>query len=175
MPREPDHVVSGGPEGAPSGRRAIVVVATLGYVGFFPVAPGTTATLVVGIPCVLVFARFHWVAYLLATAAIAALSCLTADRASRELGAPDNPKVVIDELAGYFVAMFLLPANWQMVAVSFILFRFFDVLKPWPVCWADREVHGGVGITLDDILAGVYAMLVGHVLLVLWPAAFGRT
>jgi len=158
----------------PLGRRLAVGIASLAYVGFFPFAPGTLATLMIAVPCAILLAQFHWVVYAGATAVIFAVSCLTAGRAGRAFGVPDSRKVVIDELAGYLVAMFMIPVNWKTVAFSFILFRFFDVVKPWPVCWADRKVHGGIGVTLDDVLAGGYVLALGHILLALWPALLGR-
>ncbi|HEC18821.1 MAG TPA: phosphatidylglycerophosphatase A, partial [Gammaproteobacteria bacterium] len=65
-----------------------------------------------------------------------------------------------DEFAGYLVTMIAAPAGWLWIAVGFVLFRFFDILKPWPIRWIDRQVHGGFGIMLDDLLAGVFAALV---------------
>ena len=148
--------------------RAAVAVASLFGVGFLPVAPGTWATLIWGVPLVLVLGRLQTSAYLYATLAVVAVSCLTAGRACRALGQKDSRHVVIDELAGFLVSMFLVPLMWQMVATSFVLFRFFDIVKPWPVSWADRRVPGGLGVTLDDVLAGLYALALMHVVKLLY-------
>jgi phosphatidylglycerophosphatase A len=77
----------------------------------------------------------------------------------------DDPSgVVWDEIVGYLVAMTFAPVGWQWMLIGFVLFRFFDILKPWPVSWADKKLHGGFGIMLDDVVAGLYAGLVLHVL-----------
>jgi phosphatidylglycerophosphatase A len=79
-------------------------------------------------------------------------------RTQELLGREDPSEVVIDEAAGFYVTLFLLPITWQSVALGFLLFRFFDIVKPWPVRQAER-LKGGLGIVMDDLLAGVYAHL----------------
>jgi len=68
----------------------------------------------------------------------------------------DHGGIVIDEVAGYLVTMIAVPVNlWTLVA-AFVVFRFFDIIKPWPIGWLDRRVQGGLGIMVDDLLAGIY-------------------
>lgn len=91
------------------------------------------------------------------------LSILTADCAEKRLGEKDPHKVVIDEIAGYFFAMFLLPATTFYIAASFFIFRLFDVWKPYPIRQSQR-LRGGLGITIDDVLAGIYTCLLLHII-----------
>ena len=84
--------------------------------------------------------------------------------ARRGLG--DDPALVLDEMAGIWLALALLPSDVLVMAAGFLLFRLFDILKPWPVSWADHRVQGGIGVMLDDIVAGVLAAVAVHV--VLW-------
>ena len=154
--------------------RATLFVATLGYLGFFSKAPGTVATLIVGVLSVLLLRELHWSAHAAARALVFALSCFTSGRAADLLGEEDSGKVVIDELAGFLVAMFLLPVNWRTLGLCFILFRVFDILKPWPVSWADKRLPGGWGVTVDDVLAGLYTLVLGHVACAMWPEVMSR-
>jgi len=76
------------------------------------------------------------------------------------LGVHDHPGIVWDEFAGFLITMVAAPAGWPGIAAGFALFRLFDVWKPWPIGWVDRKVHGGLGIMLDDVLAGLMAAVV---------------
>ena len=73
------------------------------------------------------------------------------------LGVHDHPGIVWDEIAGYLVTMTLAPAGLGWLVAGFVLFRVFDILKPWPIGWLDRRVGGGLGIMLDDLVAGIFA------------------
>jgi phosphatidylglycerophosphatase A len=79
------------------------------------------------------------------------------DTASRDLGVHDHPGIVWDEIAGFLLTMLAAPPGWQWILVGFALFRLFDIWKPWPIGWLDRRVAGGLGIMLDDLVAGVFA------------------
>jgi len=76
---------------------------------------------------------------------------------------------VWDEFVGYWITMFLAPAGWLWIILGFVLFRFFDILKPWPISWLDRKVDGGLGIMVDDVLAGVYAFIVLQICVYFYP------
>lgn len=80
-------------------------------------------------------------------------------------GGHDHPGIVWDEFAGLFVTMIAVPVTWGTVLAGFILFRLFDILKPWPISWLDKKVSGGLGIMLDDLVAGVFALAILHLLL----------
>ena len=97
-----------------------------------------------------------YVSWLLVTFVLGVVWC---GRSSRALGVHDHGGIVWDEMVGYWLTMFFAPAGWQWMLLGFILFRFFDILKPWPIGAVDRRVHGGFGIMIDDVLAGVYAWI----------------
>ena len=79
----------------------------------------------------------------------------------------DHPGIVWDEIVGYFITMFMVPNQWHWIIVGFILFRFFDILKPWPISLADKRLKGGFGIMLDDVIAGLFALIVIQITLYL--------
>lgn len=97
-----------------------------------------------GLPVYLLLAAFGFVA-----------GVWICERASGVLGARDHPAIVIDEIVGYFVALTVVPVELPWLVLSFVLFRALDILKPWPISWLDRSVKGGLGIMLDDVVAGL--------------------
>ena len=127
--------------------------------GLAPVAPGTFGTLV-GIPLFLLMASLSLWSYLFLTLVFFLFGVWLCDRSSKMLGVHDHGGIVWDEIVGYLITMIAAPNGWEWVAVGFILFRIFDIFKPWPIAYLDRHVSGGFGIMVDDILAGVYAMLI---------------
>jgi phosphatidylglycerophosphatase A len=126
--------------------------------GLVPLAPGTAGT-VIAIPVYLLLQPLDLAVYLaiVAVSFIAGIG-ICAHTANR-LGVHDHPGIVWDEIVGYLVTMTAAPGGWEWVAAGFVLFRFFDIVKPWPIRWLDKHVHGGLGIMLDDLLAGVFAAL----------------
>jgi phosphatidylglycerophosphatase A len=144
--------------------RIILFIAQGGYSGRVPKAPGTAGT-AVGVLVFLALGGAAPAGYGLALAAVIGIGTWTAGEADRILGTKDGQSIVIDEIAGFLVAMFLVPFTWWGLAAVFALFRFFDILKPWP---ADRlqSVPGGPGVMLDDIIAGIYANAVFRLALV---------
>jgi phosphatidylglycerophosphatase A len=133
------------------------VLAAWGPCGFSPVAPGTVGTLG-AVPVAWGLSRLETPLALLTLAALAALSVLAADRAARYWKVADASPIVIDEVAGYALTMAFVPFSWPAAAAGFVLFRLFDVWKPWPVSALDR-LKSGLGVTGDDLAAGVYAGL----------------
>ena len=132
-----------------------VLLAAWGPCGYAPVAPGTFGTLG-AIPLYLALSRVGPGGYLAATAALVAIGAVAAERAGRYWGVADASPIVIDEVAGYLVTLALVPFSWQAVAAGFVLFRIFDVLKPWPASAFDR-MKNGFGVVMDDVAAGVWA------------------
>ena len=122
-------------------------------------APGTFGTLA-AIPFFLLLQHLSWPLYLSWLFVTFALGVYWCDRSSKALGVHDHGGIVWDEFVGYWLTMFMAPTGWQWILLGFILFRFFDVLKPWPINWLDKKVHGGFGIMIDDALAGIYALIV---------------
>ena len=124
--------------------------------GCSPKAPGTMGTLLaVGI--YLPLSRLSLPAYLVVLLLVIVVGIWLCDKAARELGVHDHPGIVWDEIAGYLLTMLAAPAGWQWIVVGFALFRLFDIWKPWPIGWLDRRVGGGLGIMLDDLVAGAFA------------------
>jgi phosphatidylglycerophosphatase A len=132
-----------------------VLLAAWGPCGYAPVAPGTFGTLG-AIPLYLALSRVSDAAYVAALVALSALGMLAAERAGRYWGVADASPIVIDEVAGYLLTMALVPFSWPAALAGFVLFRIFDVLKPWPASALDR-VKNGFGVVMDDLAAGVYA------------------
>ncbi len=132
--------------------------------GLAPVAPGTFGTLV-ALPLWWLLQPLPLAAYLAVVALLAAVGVWLCGRAAAALGVHDHPAIVWDEIVGYLVAMTAAPAGWVPMLLGFALFRAFDILKPWPIRTVDRRVHGGLGIMLDDLLAGAFAGVVLQVVL----------
>ncbi len=124
--------------------------------GLAPVAPGTFGTLA-AVPFYLLMARLPLEVYLAVLAVVILAGIWICGRTSRDLGVHDHPGIVWDEFAGFFVTMIAAPPGWFWLVAGFGLFRLFDILKPWPIGWLDRRVKGGLGIMLDDLLAGSFA------------------
>lgn len=136
--------------------------------GAAPWAPGTVGTAAAVIPYLLWIQFLSPVWFLVLLAVTFVIGVWLCERTSEDLGVHDHSGIVWDEFVGYWLTMFLAPQGWEWALVGFVLFRFFDVLKPWPVKWADRRVAGGFGIMVDDVLAGVYAWIGMQVLIRLW-------
>ena len=126
--------------------------------GCAPKAPGTFGTLA-AIPLYLLMLPLPLWIYLLLTTAGFVLGVWICDRTARDLGVHDHPAIVWDEVIGYWITMIAAPSGWLWVIAGFALFRLFDILKPWPIRQADRNVGGGFGIMFDDVLAAGYAWL----------------
>lgn len=127
--------------------------------GLSPYAPGTAGTLV----AVLLYiplsslSVMQYAAVLVIGTLIGIYLC---QQTSNALKGHDHPAIVWDEFLGYWLTMFLAPAGWLWIVVGFVLFRLFDIWKPWPINLVDEKIKGGFGIMLDDLMAGIYALVV---------------
>ncbi|MGR9105592.1 MAG: phosphatidylglycerophosphatase A family protein [Gammaproteobacteria bacterium] len=130
--------------------------------GLSPRAPGTCGTLI-AVPLFLCLEPLGLGPYLVVVALAAAFGVWICSSASRKLGVHDHPGIVWDEIVGYWITMAGIPVAAQSLLAGFVLFRFFDIVKPWPIRSVDRKVSGGLGIMLDDVLAGLaaWALLTG--------------
>lgn len=137
--------------------KVALILSTWFGAGLVPKAPGTAGTLA-GLPLLLIIKCFGSLYETLFLFAFVCLAIWASDRSFRILGREDPPEVVIDEVAGYLLALFLLPASWLTISLGFLLFRVFDIWKPFPIKRLER-IKGGPGIVLDDIMAGLYANL----------------
>lgn len=136
--------------------------------GASPWAPGTMGTLAAIIPYFW-FAQLALPFYLLMLLITSLIGIWLCGRTSQDLGVHDHGGIVWDEFVGFWITMLAAPAGLIWVAIGFVLFRIFDILKPWPIRWLDRQVHGGLGIMLDDILAGVFAFISLQTIAWFWP------
>lgn len=125
--------------------------------GCLPVAPGTAGT-AAAIPVYLLLAQQSLPVYLGSVAIVFLLGIYLCGHVTRKLGVHDHGAIVWDEIAGYLLTMTAAPSGWPWILAGFLLFRLFDIVKPWPINVADRRIGGGFGIMLDDILAGIYAL-----------------
>ena len=130
-------------------------------------APGTWGT-VASLPFYALFLLLpHWVYWVLLVAAFV-FGVYLCGRSSRALGVHDHGGIVWDEFVGMWLTLAFQPTNVWVVLLGFVLFRLFDIVKPWPIGWLDRRIPGGLGIMVDDVIAGVYALIVLTVVQRLW-------
>ena len=127
--------------------------------GLSPKAPGTMGTLA-AIPLWWLLAQLPLTSYLVVVLIAAVVGITICGRASDQMGVHDHGGIVWDEFVGFWIAMAALPITWQSVILGFVLFRLFDILKPWPISWLDKKVSGGFGIMIDDVIAGLAAAAV---------------
>ncbi|PMH41118.1 phosphatidylglycerophosphatase A [Vibrio sp. 10N.286.49.B3] len=130
--------------------------------GLSPVIPGTMGTLM-AIPFYLLLVQLPLYLYVI----LVILSCIVGVKicqvTSDDMGVHDHGSIVWDEFSGLWITMAIVPmlnlpvTDWKWLVAGFVLFRFFDMVKPWPISWLDKRVHGGLGIMIDDIVAGVIA------------------
>lgn len=140
------------------------LLATWFGAGLLPKAPGTWGSLA-ALPFAWVIQYYSgWVGLTIASIVVFIVGCWAANVFEEKSGVKDPGAVVIDEVAGQW--MVLIPAGLDplLYLVGFILFRVVDIFKPWPACWADKNIHGGLGIMLDDVLAAVYAVIIVYFL-----------
>lgn len=126
--------------------------------GLAPVAPGTFGTLA-ALPVWWILATLELTPYLAALIGLFALGVYISDKSEKLLGIEDPGGIVFDEIVGFLITMTAAPHSWQAVLAGFLLFRLFDVWKPWPIRALDRSIHGGFGIMLDDAVAGIFAAI----------------
>jgi phosphatidylglycerophosphatase A len=143
-------------------------IATALGAGLSPKAPGTAGSLVALLPWWLLLRGMPVGWYLVVLGAGFVLGVWACGVSDRRLGMHDQGALVWDEVIGMWITLFAAPAQWWWMVVGFGLFRLFDIWKPWPVRWADRRVQGGMGVMLDDVIAGLYALVVLRLLALAW-------
>jgi phosphatidylglycerophosphatase A len=126
--------------------------------GIAPFAPGTFGTLLAAILYALLPAM-SFMTQLIGTLCVVAFCIWICSLASRRIAVHDHPGMCLDEFAGFAVAMLGSPNRFPYLVAAFLLFRFFDIIKPWPISWADKHIHGGFGMVFDDVLAGAVTAL----------------
>lgn len=135
--------------------------------GLAPKAPGTFGTLL-AVPIFLLASQLSLAFYILFCLLVSLVGIYLCGHSAKLLNTHDHPGIVWDEFAGFFITMIGFAASWPNIVIGFILFRLFDILKPWPIKWIDQKVSGGFGIMLDDILAGIFAWCCLYGINLLW-------
>ncbi len=141
------------------------LIATVFFIGYFPFAPGTVASAFAMV--VLWLFKPSDTAVLFVLSVLFILGVLASGKIEKKLEKKDPSYIVIDEFAGYLTAVAFFSFSWQNLFIGFILFRFFDILKPPPIRQIERKLRGGLGIMIDDIIAGLMANLSLRILLML--------
>lgn len=139
----------------------ILFIAQGAYAGRVPGGPGTAGTLV-GVLLYLFLQDLAAGWYIAACIVTAGIAGWSGHEAEKILGCKDHPSIVSDEIAGFLIAMALVPPSWGFIIPGFLLFRVFDILKPFPLKRI-QDLHGGLGVVADDIGAGIYTNIVLHV------------
>ena len=133
--------------------------------GLSPVAPGTIGT-AMAIPLFLIIKPLSAIVYWGVTGVLLVVGLWICEASNRLLPQRDHSGIVWDEMIGFLVAMGFAKAEWIWIALGFLLFRCFDIIKFWPASLIDRRFHGGIGIMLDDVVAGLYTMMVLKALMI---------
>lgn len=145
--------------------KASIIISSLFFTGYIPLAPGTFGTLV-ALFFLMIFKieGFVFYSFLLF---IFILGIYVSDKAEQAIGERDSRHIVIDEFAGYMVSVAAVTPQWKNLLIAFLLFRFFDILKPFPIRDIERRLNGGLAIMLDDIIAGIYSNILLRLMIVI--------
>jgi phosphatidylglycerophosphatase A len=143
--------------------RLFLVIATGFGIGYSPIAPGTLGTLV-AIPIYYFLSEIPSPIYEITLIASFFLSVWLSANAETYYNKKDDQRIVIDEVMGFLITMLWIPKTAHFIIIGFFLFRFFDILKPFPIRRMERKLKGGFGVVLDDVLAGVYANIILHLI-----------
>ena len=146
-----------------------ILLATWFGVGLLPKAPGTWGS-ISAVPCayLLMFLNGHR-ALVIAIFIFIVIGIWASNCAAKEFGEPDHSRIVIDEVVGQWITFLFVPLDLSLYVAGLILFRLFDIFKPWPINLVDKRIKNGIGVMLDDIIAGIYSgtfLWVGHNLIV---------
>ncbi len=141
-------------------------------VGYSPVAPGTLGTLI-AIPVYYFLSEIPSPLYEITLVGFFFLSVWISENAEIFFGKKDDQRIVIDEIMGFLIAMLWIPKTIRFVIIGFFLFRFFDILKPFPIRRLEKRLKGGLGVVLDDVAAGVYANIILHLISFYFPLSPG--
>jgi phosphatidylglycerophosphatase A len=132
--------------------------------GLLPLVPGTWGTLAT-VPLIWILSFYSPIIYISLTLLILGLGAWISDRLSQELGVHDYGGVNIDEVAGFLITMYPFSYSLKNLMLGFVLFRFFDMVKPFPINWIDKNIHGGIGMMIDDVAAAFLSILTMYFIL----------
>lgn len=136
-------------------------------VGTFPFFPGTIGTLV-AVPLTILLSHTSLSFYITTCLTLFFIGMYCCGITNRDFGTDDHPAAVIDEIATFPIVMILIPLTWYYLFIGFCLFRFFDIVKPGPIGWVDKNVQGGFGVMLDDLLAALCSLIILHIILMIF-------
>lgn|SRR3990167_778167 len=128
-------------------------------VGTFPFMPGTMGTLA-AIPLCLILSKYSVLFYFVACIILFLIGIYFCGIVNKDFGTQDHPAAVLDEIATFPVTLIAIPMTWYFIVLAFFLFRFFDIVKPWPISWVERNMHGGLGVMLDDLIAAILTLII---------------
>ena len=148
--------------------RFFLLLATGFGVGYSPIAPGTLGTLV-AIPIYYFLSEIPSALYEITLIGFFFLSVWISENAETSFGKKDDQRIVIDEIIGFLITMLWVRKTTRFIIIGFILFRFFDILKPFPIRRLEKGLKGGYGVVLDDVAAGVYANIILHLIGRIYP------
>jgi phosphatidylglycerophosphatase A len=148
--------------------RFFLLLATGFGVGYSPIAPGTLGTLV-AIPIYYFLSEIPSALYEITLIGFFFLSVWISENAEISFGKKDDQRIVIDEIMGFLITMLWVPKTVPFIIIGFFLFRFFDILKPFPIRRLEKGLKGGYGVVLDDVVAGVYANIILHLIGRIYP------
>ncbi len=139
-------------------KKLIIIFVSFFYLGYAPIVPGTFGSLG-GLVVYYFIADFSPYLFAAVTIVIFAGGCFAATRAEEYYGRKDSSEIVIDEVVGMLITLFLIPFDWKYIIAGFVIFRIMDIIKPFPGRAAEK-IPGGTGVMLDDVIAGIYANIV---------------
>lgn len=149
-------------------RNTLKLIATFFNIGRISKAPGTVATAAT-IPLFVLMSYLPDMIYMMIVFAVIILGIFAAQAYESDASEHDSKEIVIDEVAGFLITMALVPCTIKSVILGFVLFRIFDIFKPWPISALDKKVKGGVGVMVDDIAAGIAASIIMQAVLTYYP------
>ena len=135
-------------------------------VGTLPGMPGTFGTMA-AIPIYFLLQPLPLWAYIAIVVIMNIVGVWLCGAANRHFGTDDHPAAVWDEIAAFPIVLIATPPHWYLIAIGFVLFRFFDIIKPGPIGWIDRNIHGGLGVMLDDIVAALVSLIILQLLMLI--------
>ena len=142
-----------------TGEKIITLFSTGFYTGYFPIAPATFSTLTLGVAVYLLISHLNVYIYGALTLILFFVSIFLSDKSEKIFQKKDCGHIVIDELVGFLITMFLIPFGWMNLLLGFFFFRFFDIVKPPPANFFNNRKKGGLDVVLDDVIAGIYSNL----------------
>lgn len=132
-------------------------------VGAIPYMPGVFGTML-GVFFYIFFSRFSLLTYSIIALVFFVFGIIICDITNRHFGTFDHPAAVWDEIVGFLFVMIAIPKIWYFILMGFILFRIFDIWKPWPISWIEKNIGGGLGVMIDDIMAALYTWIILNII-----------